>query len=565
MNLHSFAPDAKKPDTHLETLEARELTPEQAAKETLRQADRLLTDQKSQLEALKMSLDARSADRARIQELEDDLDAEWAELVTEVRAATQSEVAPVQAPTEDELDWDIPEEIKILETNPDRISQLLSEPNADIAHLGASIDSLPLEKKTLLLTSLSEKIGSKFSQRFIDSAEYRSQLSQLAQSLSEKLPNGAMLLKERSVKNLIVLFETVGPEAPAIARAMDLSTYLPGLERHETDSVFSIPISSFDEEGNLERSRVVFEQHYTHKSEPDAEVTRAFEVFTEKNEQGKSVTKKRVLHEVFKIPPDARAGSIAAKMTADCLPYYDRANVSEIDLRANITLGGYVWASYGYNWDQEKMGRDQYVLSERQKALDEFDTQAFVADLEKKKPGIPAGEVSYKLKTHLESIRIRTEIKANKDFDAMVPANRIELFSQSVQTLARNMLEKYKKAAKMAGMESNPETQAVLKELETATKDGLGITPQHLAAIGKNGPQFIRGISNIWYTEEGFKQAVAEGVDKPDPSLGGPAHAGKIGLAGSIWSGKIELTEDGPQGGKNRKLLEAALQRRLKK
>lgn len=293
MDLQQFG-EVKKPEAHLENLEMRAQKPEDAAKETLRLADRMLTDEKSRLEALKMALDAQAPERAQIQILEDEVDAAWEDLSTEVKAAVAEK--PIQAPVseeeldwafadesvpekasaesiqttdalsakevapEEELDWEIPEEKKILEKDPARISELLGTDDADIEHLGFSIEALSSEHKKILFQKLSDDIGSQFAQRFIDSPEYRTQLLQFSQALSESLPNGAVLLKERSVKNLAVLLETVGPEAPAIARAMDLSSYLPGLDRHERDTVFSVTQSSFDEEGKIDHSKVIFEQ-----------------------------------------------------------------------------------------------------------------------------------------------------------------------------------------------------------------------------------------------------------------------------------------------------------------
>jgi len=129
---------------------------------------------------------------------------------------------------------------------------------------------------------------------------------------------------------------------------------------------------------------------------------------------------------------------------------------------------------------------------------------------------------------------------------------------EHIKTLIINAKRKILNAFKEAGITpENPNMQKIIDILEEAEHDVYGVTPQLLARIGKDGPFLRKGKSGTWYTEENYQQAIAEGRESGDlPGMKGPLHAGKIGLLGSNWFGRVDLKHHGPQEGKNRKLLE---------
>ncbi len=144
------------------------------------------------------------------------------------------------------------------------------------------------------------------------------------------------------------------------------------------------------------------------------------------------------------------------------------------------------------------------------------------------------------------------------------------MFLKSVSDFSRKAKERIENI--LPDVDSNPElTRAVEKILQTF--DNMidhpeNVTPQSIAVLGADGPQFHRGNSGTWYEASAFKQALKDGVETEEyvdefgSQLKGPLHVGKIALINSEWYGKIELKKDGTQNGKNRKLLEATLNRR---
>jgi hypothetical protein len=91
--------------------------------------------------------------------------------------------------------------------------------------------------------------------------------------------------------------------------------------------------------------------------------------------------------------------------------------------------------------------------------------------------------------------------------------------------------------------------------LKTLRESGA-VTPQCLASSGQHLPKLIKGAMGDWRTEKGMQDAIAQGRDTPHDNQSQPMHAGKIGMLGTDWYGRLELKPDGRQHGENRKILE---------
>ncbi len=573
MQAQHFAPESNRNNT-LEKIESRVLSPQETAKEMMRDADRQITSVKSGIETARAEVaqDGDAAMKAELKQMEDELDDAWGELQAEVAEATipaplESGIVESKKQKEEELDWEIPEELEVATaeiqpfTSAEAVEAITSQEKPFEA-ISGNIEAMNQEQRAELAAALTEEVGPQFAQRFVESAEYRKQLTELSSALSKNLPKGPVLLKDRNLKNIMTIQEVLGSKAHELAEAMDLASYIDDLKRHDSESALRVEFVSFDEQGKMNGAKISFEQHYDSAETENSEVTRSFELIPTIDAEGKEKILKRVNHEVLSIPTEGKSNGIAARITQESLKHYDEMKADEVALKANIDIGGYAWASYGYGWDHETIGRTSYIKHEAEQATVSIDRNAFDQDLAKKKPNLDERGRQLEFNSYKSIVKSKAEVTANKKYDAMPQAGRLEQFSQAVSELTLRVHEKYRKAAESAQAINDPRVQEHLKKIEALSKDGSSVTPQILAALGKDAPRFVQSKSGRWYTEDAFQTAVADGEAEADPESIGPMHAGKIGLIGSSWNGKIELQAGGSQGGVNRSLLEKTLSRR---
>lgn len=598
MDLQSSFGAEKRPDAHLETLEAKTLTPEQAGKETLRQADRMLTDQRSQLEALKMTLDAQSPAAAEIAALEDDLDAAWDELHTEIQAATTEK--PVQAPiAEEELDWDIPEEPKTAEKAPllslegkteDEIIDLVNSSmdeaftgNAEAlsklrelaSHSNSSeitgrflmdecqsrlyqtfeastfsaeemsrvmrIGDVSAESRSMMQEAFSQQVGSKMAERILKEPAYLQQLASLEGSLSRPLREGGPeLSSKRSFKNLVALKETVGDFSAEFAQAIDLKQYSPeldtGLTYQTSKDLIDFEQVEIDEVSGELLTKIAFSIGYRREGVDDASdeknglISRNLCRSVQKNEQGEPMVKKYIEHSIFKLPAGVKDAGIAAQMTKRSLEMYgsDKMDLDEIRLHANIDVGGYAWASYGYGWDEEGNASQRLAkLAEKGEEIIVGGREVFEYE-----------ELTFEDKKEL----------ARQEVDEIIRGSQA-----SLDSIAASMRRR--------GSSIPAELYQSLAEQVEACRQKPDVTPQDLALMGDALPKFYKSAEGEYYLEQEWEQAQAQG-EKPAEGFKKPAHFGKIAMLGSNWYGKIELRQTGTQAGKNLELLQKTLERR---
>lgn len=604
MDLQSSFGAEKRPDAHLETLEAKTLTPEQAAKETLRMADRLATDARSQLEALKMTLDVQSPAAADIASLEDDLDAAWDELTAEIQTA-KAEMPGEQLPPppEAELDWDIPEEqhsapavaekanrpslegktedelIDLINVGMDQAftgnAEALSQLRELSAHPNSSelagkfladecqsrlyqtfeaptfsaedmsrvmhVAEISAESRNMMQEAFSQQVGPKMTERILKDPSYLGQLSSMERSLSQPLREGGPeLCSKRSFRNLVALKETVGDFSSQFAQALDLKQYTPELDAElqyqASRDLIDIEQVGIDEESGELTTKIAFAINYTREDAPAASdernglIARNICRSVQKDSQGEPVVTKYVEHSVFKLPAGTKDAGIAAKMTKRSLEMYgaDKMGLDEIRLHANIDVGGYAWASYGYGWDDESNA-----------------SQRLAKLAEKGEEIIVGGREVF-------------------EYEELTPEDKKELARQEVDDIIRGSqasLDSIAASMRRRGSSIPPDLYQSLSAQVEACRLNRDVTPQDLALMGETLPKFYKSAEGEYYLEQEWEQAQAQG-EKPAEGFKKPAHFGKIAMLGSNWYGKIELSQTGPQAGKNLELLQKTLERR---
>ena len=380
----------------------------------------------------------------------------------------------------------------------------------------ASQDELVREKTS---NALIGRVGEKYAKRILSDREYRETLNKLQETLSRRLEGNEspQFCKETNLENLVVINEILGDRAESVTRTLDLRSYGRGLDTSlkltkTKDGKFSDLIkvfgTTFDDEGNLVDAQIEVGFAFDgvgpdgEPNNEDARIHRLFMRQTKKMPDGNQKSELIVRHEIFDLPNSIKGGGLAAEVTRSSLAEYDELGVDAITLSANIDVGGYAWASYGYGWDTEK----------------------------------------YKLK---------------KTSGEWLKAD-IETIAAGIQTFIDTLDD-------VEGTISETEKQSIIDDLEKIDRNPLACTPQFLAGIGKKGPFLQQGESGKWYTGEAFQQALKDGREHEESKkYKGSMHAGKFGMLKSHWQGRIDLKPDGPQGGKNRKLLEEKISRSTK-
>lgn len=601
MQLQNFSPEPKR-DAMLERIEARAATPRETARDMMREGDRLVTDAKSGIEGIRMELKG-SGDAAveeQLKALESDLDAAWDDLATDIKEATRP-VPPESgvfarpgAPTEEELDWEIPEtepgkenfdamnEDQIIDAvnesiagafsgdaaSKARLMKLLEHPKSgefaerflrdDIeSKLGDAMDAPSFDARAFATVlelsaakpdildavkgSIAERVGPAIAEKIMKDPAYAERLAELNDALSKELvPGGPILMKERTLKNLAAVHETVGGQAVAFANAIDLKSLSAQLEYAKTESIIEIDKADVDEETGELLTKVSFSMNFEDMSQPAdergrrdmANIIRNFYRETRKTETGEVVPRTYAEHTVFRLPESVKDNGMAAEVTRRSLELYgkDGMNLEEIKLHANIDAGGYVWASYGYGWDREKMAKIRLEKARHKGETVEAGGREIVEDTE------------------------------------LTEADERELMRQEITGIINgciNTLDSIQRDIALRGG-SYPEAAAaaVRKDLEAALENP-DVTPQHLALIGDKAPKLHKGEDGNYYLEDEWPAAQAKGVNAA-PGYKKAAHIGKIALLGAEWYGTIELKPDGAQGGANLELLKKTIDRRPK-
>ncbi|MBU1348777.1 hypothetical protein KJ781_01765 [Patescibacteria group bacterium] len=375
---------------------------------------------------------------------------------------------------------------------------------AELASKDASIREQAMDR-------LSDVVGKKFAERILSDRRYREVLHRLQETLTQRIsgkesPN---FCKETGLENLGAIHEVLGERAEAVVRTLDLRSYGRGLDASlkfspsqngEFPDAIRVFGTSFDDEGNL--------------TDVQIDLGFGFDVI---GKDGTATGDDAKIYRSFileqrTIPDGTMEKDITVKHELFELPTSIKGNglaaevtatsLQEYDrIGANaITLHANIEQG-GYAWAGYGYGWDQRKTRE-----------------------------------------------------------------QDVGGLIGGVKAAFLDALQEAGVDPSSEAaHRTIEAIETAEQNPSACTPQHLALLGKEELLFRRGTSGRLYTDEAFQAALAEGSETDEmDTMKGPLHAGKLGMMGSSWYGRIDLKPDGPQGGKNRALLEEKVSRSTK-
>lgn len=357
--------------------------------------------------------------------------------------------------------------------------------------------------KEQLIGEWEHHIGT-YAKKIFEDPTYAKNIEALWRDVSKPIGEGGpKTLENTTIQNIIALNEIMGANAVNFTKACDLSSKTNDLEydSFEGQSALDIRNVKIDEKTGELLGEVKLTLAYIDQTGEQCDINRI--LTRSKNEQGE--IEKSVYHERFALPNSIQEGGIAGKVLKESLQEYDKMGVQRIDLHANISVGGYAWASYGFEFDKNHHS--------------ETDVK----------------EIAEQCKDRLDIVL------ATMDF-----------FEETFDDEKDDWVKKAKIPALQEPLEKT------LKSIANAK------TPQEIAAAGIDGPFFCRDKNDEWHIFEKkdeakiFSQKLkAENNEHPDYK--GALHAGKMVLLGSDWYGSIDLQQNGPSKGKNRKLLESAL------
>ncbi len=387
-------------------------------------------------------------------------------------------------------------------------------------------------KRQEILKLMKERLGNRAAE-ILDSPELRRDLAGMQERLGGRWgnENGPQIATELTLVRLLGLRETMGSNPEQFVSVIDMKRRLEAAGNPDTSDysggqeILNIMESKVDPETGELTVRV--EANFMHDG---AIVTREFSRSVEKGKDGKPRVRKSVEHSLLLLPEHMKANGLAADLTRDSLAEYDKMGVDEVTLHADIDMGSYAWAAYGYGWDKQGMA------------------EAFMKSRNNEESEIEVGGGVKKVKD------LTLDEKSS-----LLESNREELALKEVVSVVKKGREKIQSWLIDSGL---AEAGPLLAELDALEKNPLTVTPQTMAELGRSGPKFYRDENSTWYNEATLAEAVTDGritAKEAEDAKKKPFHAGKIALQDNSWFGAIDLKPDGDQGGMNRKMLEKYL------
>lgn len=234
------------------------------------------------------------------------------------------------------------------------------------------------EKARVTKEALENKIGPRYTEKLLN-PEYARALEQLQTFLENGIDGMEDLMLfdayNLTTENLIAVHETLGtPEAiTSLVKALDLKRDIPELGYENNQPVIQPSMANF-EMGSGELDANIGLAHWYNDG---SHIVRGFTHKPVEQEDGTVSAVRSVKHDIFNINPEHHNRGLAKRVLHDSVDWYLKQNeqqpdkpIADIKLEANIDVGGYAWASYGFDWDKEQMTREDiraYITSAKER------------------------------------------------------------------------------------------------------------------------------------------------------------------------------------------------------
>lgn len=362
-----------------------------------------------------------------------------------------------------------------------------------------------------LRTELEARLGNKFGPKILDSWEYRLAVRETAEILDKTMSDSEKpVCSERGLRAIIAVHEIFGDQAKELITAADMRQYVSEEisfnENNLDDGFLSCDAINFDEITGELTASIYLGDNFSLVNDDILSLHKKFDRRPLPTETGKEQQYERVLtYDSFSIPEHIQSKGCAAKELAASMKPAMEAGIDRLALHANISIGGYAWASYGFGWDTRRTA--------------EIMVNAYIDDQKKrKKEGLePAteGDVAEVVPS------ITSSADLSKDQIAELAQRYISTFVYARRNVMSRLLVD---AGLMKKGEKPPSEFAdVWQELRDMEAHPETATPQRIAGLGHS--------LSLRISPEELK-----------PSL--PSHLGKAAMIWSSWYGTIDLSTD---------------------
>ena len=374
-----------------------------------------------------------------------------------------------------------------------------------IEHI-SRIASVHEDISRFLIEQFSAAIGRLNAEKLLRDQQYRKALVDMITESKLKCGiSGPQLLPDQySFRELVVLYEIFNNNLLLLANTLYLKN-IPAIGDYLVDDSTEA-VEVFDpvyyDTGELKKAHATVGFRWSvenQDSRTEPQIFRTFSIYRDKPE----ASLRRVVNlDHIELPAVLKATGIGTKVLRESLQVYDAMEIDEVTLHANIDMGAYAWAIFGFNWDLELM---------------------------KKK---------FKKSNEAECIQRVITYARDRFLIALSDTGFLD----------------------EGGLPKTTELQNLLRVFDAYLENPLAVTPQMLAAIGKDGPYFRRDEYGNWHEESDFlKRADTDQnpVLEEHQNHKGRFHAGKLGMLGNSWYGKINLKNK-----QERAIIDDALKRR---
>lgn len=169
---------------------------------------------------------------------------------------------------------------------------------------------------------------------------------------------GPLFFSNASMMDAYAVYEVMGEKWESLVRANDLRSYTEQLQYNpDSPPVLSLELPPhFHENGSLKYAKILLNFDYTNKDGVAAFIQRGF-ISEASESEGIQRQKRLVHHDALGFPSAMQGEGLAVRMFRSSLTAYDTAGIEEIRLFANVDVGSYAWASYGFGYDEQNMSK----------------------------------------------------------------------------------------------------------------------------------------------------------------------------------------------------------------
>lgn len=357
-------------------------------------------------------------------------------------------------------------------------------------------------------------LGPVLAKELVERPEFFEKMLELKATLRKPYKEGSPpFIASANFLDALAIHEALGENFASLLDAFDVKEYLPDLafdiDPRESKQIFQLDkrptIDKYT--GRISNLKIAIKLRYRAKERNAlVSIQRTLHHARTSNPTGEQEVYRTIHHDTFSLPNHLQGDGVAAQLLERSLEEYDRLQVRSIALCANIDVGSYAWATYGFGWDETYDGEREATIEAARKQMHE--ALAGCDLLSSTDPEATAADSPYR-----------------------------------------------------------EQVERILNQLrEVTTPQDLALVGEQgpFFCRDRNGTWYVFPTKE----EAGAKvQALRAEVDEWDQTMEsednrGVQHAGKIGLQKNQWHGILELTPDGAQRGANRDLFTQALARR---